>query len=461
MSDNQAALAQVASIAGIDLDRARFFLDSAGGDVNDALALYYASAGSNDDAGVELPGQPSAAAGAAQPSVQAPQPAAPTQRGAYTLSGQPVEPLPAGWGSSSSSTRSSTPSNPLRSNTGPRVTGFRDLASSSATPSSGRGGFGGFGGGRGGGGDSDDDEGRDPAQFFAGGAKSGLSVENPDDQRGGGGMRDMIRGILQQAREGSQRLAGEAAAAAQPSFFGGSAHTLGSDEQPSTYIPDPNKPDKDEEEEEELETVTRHLTFWQDGFSIEDGDLLKYDEHKELLAAIQNGRAPLSFLQVKFDQPCELVIADRKTEKYVRQPKKSAPAGSFGGSGQRLGSTSPYPDSASQASSSSMPGGLPSSAAASSTPAGGSSAGGNVVFEVDRNAPTTQVQIRGVQGDRLVGTFNHTHTVGDLRRYIDSSAPSSTPYELVAGFPPKPLMDDSVSLKDANLLGSVVQQRRV
>lgn len=42
-----------------------------------------------------------------------------------------------------------------------------------------------------------------------------------------------------------------------------------------------------------METAVRHLTFWKDGFSIEDGDLMRYDEHKDLLAAIQSGCAPL------------------------------------------------------------------------------------------------------------------------------------------------------------------------
>jgi hypothetical protein len=111
---------------------------------------------------------------------------------------------------------------------------------------------------------------------------------------------------------GSQRLAGSAPAEPRSNFFGGSglslpflflplqthpsfltANTLGSDETPSTHIPDPNRMDSEdgpeEEEEEEMETAVRHLTFWQDGFSIEDGDLMKYDEHKELLAAIQSG----------------------------------------------------------------------------------------------------------------------------------------------------------------------------
>lgn len=71
------------------------------------------------------------------------------------------------------------------------------------------------------------------------------------------------------------------------------AHTLGSDETPSTYIPDPTAGQPGggagEEEEEEEEVAVRHLTFWQDGFSIEDGDLMSYDEHRDLLAAIQSG----------------------------------------------------------------------------------------------------------------------------------------------------------------------------
>lgn len=39
----------------------------------------------------------------------------------------------------------------------------------------------------------------------------------------------------------------------------------------------------------------RHLTFWQDGFSIDDGDLMRYEEHRELLAAIQAGYVSVLF----------------------------------------------------------------------------------------------------------------------------------------------------------------------
>lgn len=38
--------------------------------------------------------------------------------------------------------------------------------------------------------------------------------------------------------------------------------------------------------------------------------------------------------------------------------------------------------------------------------------------DLDRDQPVTNVQIRLADGTRLLGEFNHTHTVGDIRRYI-------------------------------------------
>lgn len=34
------------------------------------------------------------------------------------------------------------------------------------------------------------------------------------------------------------------------------------------------------------------------------------------------------------------------------------------------------------------------------------------------DAPATTLQIRLVDGTRLIATFNHSHTIGDVRRYI-------------------------------------------
>ena len=48
----------------------------------------------------------------------------------------------------------------------------------------------------------------------------------------------------------------------------------------------------------------------------------------------------------------------------------------------------------------------------------GSSGPKAVEIPVDSSQPITQIQIRLADGSRLVGKFNHTHTVGDIKRFI-------------------------------------------
>ena len=77
-----------------------------------------------------------------------------------------------------------------------------------------------------------------------------------------------------------------------------------------------------------------------------------------------------------------------------------------------------------------MPGTFPvsgtivASAGASSSAPGPSSSGEResltTRFEVDQLAPTTSVQIRLADGTRLVCRMNLTHTVGDIRRFINA-----------------------------------------
>lgn len=84
------------------------------------------------------------------------------------------------------------------------------------------------------------------------------------------------------------------------------ANTLGSDETPSVHIPSAapsssrsqipggfpgSAEDDDEDGADRGEVVTRHLTFWEDGFSIEDGDLMTYDDPQNaaILDAINSG----------------------------------------------------------------------------------------------------------------------------------------------------------------------------
>lgn len=149
--------------------------------------------------------------------------------------------------------------------------------------------------------------------------------------------------------------------------------------------------------------------------------------------------APPSILNVRMNQPVELRVARRTNEMYQAPPKRLE---AFAGTGNRLGS--PVPAIISSSGSTSLPGSFPSEPIAGS--GGGSSTFdesriGTITtrFEVDQNLPTTSVQIRLADGTRcvfdylalpyrllticgfrLVARMNLTHTVGDIRGFINA-----------------------------------------
>ncbi|KAJ3305017.1 hypothetical protein HDV03_002099 [Kappamyces sp. JEL0829] len=213
--------------------------------------------------------------------------------------------------------------------------------------------------------DSDEDQ-----KLFNGGEKSGIAVKGPPKKSAD--HQDMIKDILKQAQEMPSsptvgaRLGDDTPASASD---GPAAAVTAGEASP--------------------EPISRLMTFWQDGFSIEDGPLLRYDDpaNQEALQQIQSGRAPVALLNTKPGQPVDVKA-------------------SFSGHGQRLGSVVPG-ESASP-----MPGSFPATAAPSSAPATAAA------VTVDASQPVTSIQVRLGDGTRLVAKFNHSHTVGDLRRFV-------------------------------------------
>ncbi|KAJ4876106.1 Plant UBX domain-containing protein 4 [Raphanus sativus] len=82
-------------------------------------------------------------------------------------------------------------------------------------------------------------------------------------------------------------------------------------------------------------------------------------------------------------------------------------------------------------------------------------------LKIEETDPTTSIQIRLTDGTRLVGKFNHHHTVHDIRAFIDSSRPGApVNYQLqTTGFPPTPLADLAQTIQQAGLANSVVLQK--
>ena len=80
---------------------------------------------------------------------------------------------------------------------------------------------------------------------------------------------------------------------------------------------------------------------------------------------------------------------------------------------------------------------------------------------VDESKPHTSIQIRLADGTRLVAKVNHHHTVGDLRRFINSSRPQegARKYSLMTTFPNRILSDDAQTVEQAQLLNAVIVQK--
>ena len=62
---------------------------------------------------------------------------------------------------------------------------------------------------------------------------------------------------------------------------------------------------------------------------------------------------------------------------------------------------------------------------------------------------------------RMVARMNLTHTVGDIRNFINASRPEnlSRPYTIGTTFPNRTLGDDTATIQAAGLVNSVIVQR--
>lgn len=260
--------------------------------------------------------------------------------------------------------------------------------------------------------DNDDDENQD---FFAGGEKSGLAVQNPDDLK---------KKIIEKAKK--TQLPASDDNEPRRNNFTGSARTLGGEDMPSRVIDAPSAP----AEPQVPRRVRRTLHFWADGFSVDDGDLYRSDDpqNAEILNSIRQGRAPLSIMNAQHGQDVDVEIKQHD-EKYVRPKPKYKP---FAGQGQRLGSPTP---------------GVRTPTPSEPTP-GAQTSSEPPKPKVDESQPAVTLQIRLGDGTRLTSRFNTTHTIGDVYEFVSAASPQSQtrPWVLLTTFPSKELSDKTAVL---------------
>ncbi|KAL1601954.1 protein phosphatase regulator [Nothophoma quercina] len=404
-------IAQLAGLTGVAPAEAKRYLDAANGDLQVAAELFYEQSAEQEQASdTEMAGDDQTT----NPNPDPNPPQQPVPGGGRTLGGAYVPPTEA---SSSSSSRAQSTQRQAPQQRG--VAGLRTLKDLQS----------------GGGGhghahdddDSDEDDKDDENQdFFAGGEKSGLAVQNPNQAN----PRDHINNILKRARQNAPRPGGDDER--PTSRFTGSGNTLGGDDTPSRHIPDP-----DASQPAPQPRAHRELHLWRDGFSVDDGPLFRYDDpaNARTLEMINTGHAPLHILNVEHGQEVDVEVHAHKDEDYKQPKKKYVP---FGGSGQRLGS--PTPGASTSA--------APAAASSSATTASASTGSAQPSVEVDTSAPTVTLQIRLGDGTRMQSRFNTTHTIGDVYSFVDRASTDGRAYALMTTFPSKELTDKAQVLGD-------------
>ncbi|KAI0097297.1 hypothetical protein GGR51DRAFT_541301 [Nemania sp. FL0031] len=280
--------------------------------------------------------------------------------------------------------------------------------------------------------DDDDDDDGDAAHrdTYAGGEKSGLAVQDPNQRAD---PRRLINDLLSKAKSNARRP--EPSADAGPSTtssFRGSGQTLGGEGTESRVIPDPHGP-LGPARPSNAEPQTRTLHLWQDGFSIDDGELRRFDDpaNAEDLRMIQSGRAPIHLMNVRYNEPIDVKL-QQHAENYRPLPKIYRP---FGGEGRRLGSPVPGEASAAAVATTASTSAAPSSPLAAPPSS-----------SVDESQPAVTIRIQMPDGTRLPARFNLSQTVNDIYEFISRASPElrAGGWVLATTFPNKDHTDKSL-----------------
>ncbi|CAD7930763.1 unnamed protein product [Amoebophrya sp. A25] len=173
------------------------------------------------------------------------------------------------------------------------------------------------------------------------------------------------------------------------------------------------------------------ITLWADGFTVNDGPLrpLADPKNKKFVDDIQKGECPEELREGSNGQPVSIAVKDNRPRKY------EPPIGTTAGA-QSSSSTRPI---------------QPGQADLSQGATAGPTATGTASVSVDEGKPVTTIMVRFGDGRRQTQQFNEDALVMELFKFVEECT-GTAEFKLTEGFPPKPIIDKTATLKAAGLL---------
>ncbi|KAF4526008.1 hypothetical protein B566_EDAN000800 [Ephemera danica] len=393
MADRDEMISQFTNLTNVDVDRARFYLESSAWQLEVALASFYEN---SDDIEIQDVTERS-------DSPEIVEEIKPPSASKTDTSTDKAKEQKSGGSSSTSTSRFNT---------------IAGLQASGQDES------------------SDEEEGQ---AFYAGGSEhSGQQILGPSKKK-----KDFVSEMFKSVKDAGAEVVDprQPGSSKKSRVFTGTGYRLGQTPAESEVVPSTSAG---------RSAPPAHITLkmWKTGFSVDGGPLREYSDtsNMEFLKSVQLGEVPNELVQQARGREVHLDMEDHRNEDFV-QPKHKLKA--FGGKGHLLGSPAP-------ATMGTTPPSDPKAQSSSEEDARSS-------VVVDNSQPTTTVQVRLVDGSRLSATFNHSHTVADLRHFITVARPEfqHQTFQLRTTFPSAELNDESKTLVEANLLNAAVLQRLV
>ncbi|KAJ7341497.1 hypothetical protein JRQ81_005669 [Phrynocephalus forsythii] len=183
------------------------------------------------------------------------------------------------------------------------------------------------------------------------------------------------------------------------------------------------------------------IKLWKNGFTVNDGELRSYTDiaNQRFLDSVKKGELPPELQKICDKEEVNVKVQDKKDQVYSLRKPVFQP---FSGQGYRLGSATP-----------------------------------KIIYKAKRDVeetekrkptvvlnhsePITSVQIWLADGTRIVQRFNTLHRISHVRDFITNcqGQPGRSPFMLTTSLPFRELLDESLTLEEADLKNAVIVQR--